>query len=71
MNENITDNSYTSTQDNLKNKDANIKTRLKSYLTDLAAGIWKQMKSKDLINLQETMMIKIVSFLLQMQHVNK
>ena len=45
MPDNISDNSYISTQDNLKNKDANIKTRLTSYLTDLAAGIWAQRKT--------------------------
>ena len=48
MPDNISDNSYTSTQDNLKNKDANIKTRLTSYLTDLAEGIWKQKKDNNL-----------------------
>ena len=48
MPDNISDNSYTSTQDNLKNKDANIKTRLTSYLTDLADGIWAQMKDNNL-----------------------
>lgn len=41
----ISDNTYISTQTNLSTRNANIKTRLKSYLTDLAAGIWKQMKS--------------------------
>lgn len=44
MPDNISDNSYTSTQDNLKSKDANIKNRLTSYLTELAAGIWAQRK---------------------------
>ena len=44
MPDNISDNRYISTQDNLKNKDANIKTRLTSYLTDLAEGIWAQKK---------------------------
>ena len=48
MPDNISDDSYTSTQDNLKNKDANIKNRLKSYLTDLAEGIWKQKKDNNL-----------------------
>ena len=41
----ISDNTYISTQTNLSTRNTNIKTRLKSYLTDLAAGIWKQMKS--------------------------
>ena len=45
MPDNISDNSYTSTQDNLISRNANIKTRLKSYLTDLAAGIWKWRKT--------------------------
>lgn len=45
MPENISDNSYTDTQDNLKSRNADIKTRLKSYLTDLAAGIWKKRES--------------------------
>ena len=44
MPDNISDDSYTSTQENLKSKDANIKNRLKSYLTDLAEGIWAQKK---------------------------
>lgn len=45
MPDNISDNSYISTQDNLKSKDANIKNRLKSYLADLAAGIWARKES--------------------------
>lgn len=45
MPDNISDNSYTSTQDNLISRNANIKTRLTSYLTDLAAGIWKWRKT--------------------------
>lgn len=45
MPDNISDDSYTSTQENLKSKDANIKNRLKSYLTDLAEGIWAQRKT--------------------------
>lgn len=44
MPDNITDDSYTKTQDNLSSRNANIKTRLKSYLTDLADGIWAQKK---------------------------
>ncbi len=44
MPDNITDDSYTKTQDNLSSRNANIKTRLKSYLTDLADGIWKRKK---------------------------
>ena len=48
MPDNITDDSYTSTQDNLNSRSANIKTRLKSYLTDLADGIWKQKKDNNL-----------------------
>ena len=48
MPDNITDDSYTKTQDNLSSRNANIKTRLKSYLTDLAEGIWKQKKDNNL-----------------------
>lgn len=48
MPDNISDDSYTSTQENLKSKDANIKNRLKSYLTDLAEGIWAQKKDNNL-----------------------
>ncbi len=44
MPDDISDNSYIQTQNNLSSRNANIKTRLKSYLTDLAAGIWAQKK---------------------------
>ena len=44
----ISDNSYINTQDNLKDRDANIKNRLTSYLTELAAGIWAQKKGNNL-----------------------
>ena len=45
MPDGISDNSYTRTQDNLNSRNADIKTRLKSYLTDLAAGIWARKES--------------------------
>ena len=48
MPDNISDNSYTSTQEKLRSRDANIKTRLTSYLTELAAGIWAQKKGNNL-----------------------
>lgn len=45
MPDNISDDSYKSSQNNLSTRDANIKTRLKSYLTDLASGIWAKKES--------------------------
>lgn len=48
MPDNISDNDYTNEQTNLSSRDANIKKRLTSYLTELAAGIWAQRKENNL-----------------------
>lgn len=44
MPNNIEDDSYIKTQNKLSSRNANIKTRLTSYLTELADGIWAQKK---------------------------